>query len=335
MTGPSLLIVPPRASLPPLSGASGPARPATLRLGFVLALTCAVIWGSQFPIAKAAYSVVDAFHVNAIRYAGALLLLLPVLVSREGLSALRYEGHGRAVSVAGLLGLCCSPTLVYGGLSLTRPEIVAIIIATQPAMTALALWGLRGQRPARFTLASIAVAFFGVITVVTGWRLHFLADSREALGSVLVIFGACSWVYYTIQLDTFPRWSALRLSTLLTLPGTLGLLALLAIALATGLSTAPDAAGWRQAAPALAYLALISVFIAMLMWTRVVRDIGSLNGMLMLNLIPVTTYAIGFAQGKALRTVELAGAALVIGALIANNLDLRARRGHRPPARGR
>lgn len=308
-----------------------PAAPAlrSPRTGFLLALTCALIWGSQFPIAKATYGTVDVFHVNAIRYGGALILLLPLLAWRETPSALRYEGNGRRAWTSGLFGLCASPMLVYGGLSLTRPEIVAIIVAAQPAMTALALWLARGQRPARFTLLSIALAFVGVVTVVTGWQLHFLADSREALGGLLVILGACAWVYYTLQLDTFPRWSALRLSTLLTLPGAVGLGAILLVALLTGVSHPPDAAGWGQALPALAYLSLVSVFVAMLMWTRAVRDIGSLNGMLMLNLIPVTTYAIGFAQGHPLRAVEVGGGLLVIGALIANNLYLRARRGNR------
>ena len=317
------------APSPSPTGATKAPERRSARWGFLLAVACAIIWGSQFPIAKAAYQAVDVFHVNVIRYGGALILLLPLLVWREGPAALRPEGSGRRAWIAGLFGLCCSPMLVYGGLSLTRPEIVAIIVATQPAMTALALWATRGQRPARFTLMSIAVAFLGVITVVTGWKLHFLADGREALGGLLVICGACAWVYYTLQLDTFPNWSSLRLSTLLTLPGTVGLVTVLVTAVLLGRSTVPDAASWWDALPALAYLSLVSVFVAMLMWTRAVRDIGSLNGMLMLNLIPVTTFAIGFARGNPLQPVEVFGAVLVISALIANNLYLRARRGHR------
>lgn len=318
------------APSPPRAGATRAPVRRSARWGFLLALACAVIWGSQFPIAKTAYQAVDVFHVNAIRYGGALILLLPLLLWREGPAALKTEGRGRRAWSAGLFGLCCSPMLVYGGLALTRPEIVAIIVATQPAMTALALWAARGQRPARFTLSSIAVAFFGVITVVTGWQLHFLADSREAVGGLLVICGSCAWVYYTLQLDTFPTWSSLRLSTLLTLPGTVGLVTVLVIAVLLGYATVPDAANWWHALPALAYLSLVSVFVAMLMWTRAVREIGSLNGMLMLNLIPVTTYAIGFARGHPLQPVEVFGAAIVIGALVANNLYLRARHGNRP-----
>jgi hypothetical protein len=48
--------------------------------------------------------------------------------------------------------------------------------------------------------------------------------------------------------------------------------------------------------------------------------------MLVLNLLPVVTFAIGFAQGARFATAELAGVALVVGALAANNLYLRAKR---------
>lgn len=40
-------------------------------------------------------------------------------------------------------------------------------------------------------------------------------------------------------------------------------------------------------------------------------------------LIPVVVFAIGVAQGRRFDGAELAGAALVIGALVANNLLLR------------
>jgi uncharacterized membrane protein YciS (DUF1049 family) len=46
--------------------------------------------------------------------------------------------------------------------------------------------------------------------------------------------------------------------------------------------------------------------------------------MLLQNLVPVIVFAIRFAQGERYVAVELAGAGLVIGALIANNLYLRA-----------
>jgi drug/metabolite transporter (DMT)-like permease len=53
--------------------------------------------------------------------------------------------------------------------------------------------------------------------------------------------------------------------------------------------------------------------------------------MLMQNLMPVIVFAIQFGQGQRFEPAELAGAALVIGSLIANNLYLRAKlRAQRP-----
>jgi hypothetical protein len=47
--------------------------------------------------------------------------------------------------------------------------------------------------------------------------------------------------------------------------------------------------------------------------------------MLMLNLVPVMVFAIEAALGRSFGAVEIGGAAIVIGALAANNLFLRRR----------
>jgi drug/metabolite transporter (DMT)-like permease len=54
-----------------------------------------------------------------------------------------------------------------------------------------------------------------------------------------------------------------------------------------------------------------------------VKYLGALNAMLMINLVPVGVFAIEAALGRRYEAIELAGAALVIGALAANNLYLR------------
>jgi drug/metabolite transporter (DMT)-like permease len=73
----------------------------------------------------------------------------------------------------------------------------------------------------------------------------------------------------------------------------------------------------------LGFLALCGVLLSMICWNAGTRRIGVLNAMLMLNLVPVIVFAIGYAQGRRFEPVELAGAGLVIGSLAANNLYLR------------
>lgn len=61
----------------------------------------------------------------------------------------------------------------------------------------------------------------------------------------------------------------------------------------------------------------------MICWNAGNQRIGALNSMLMLNLVPIVVFAIGYLRGQRFSPAELTGAALVIGALVANNLYLR------------
>jgi drug/metabolite transporter (DMT)-like permease len=291
--------------------------------GVALALVAVLLWGAQFPIAKSAFPVVDPYHVSAIRYAAATLLLVPVVAWLEGRGALRYYGRLRPASLIAVIGMCGSPLLVFAGLGLTRPEHAAIIVSLQPSMTAIADWALHGRRPADFTLGCIATAFVGVVLVVTKGDPALALGRGELLGDCLVLVGAACWVVYTMGTERFRGWSTLKLTVLTLIPGSIALVLATAALVALGVARVP---GLREAAsvgPQLAFLAFGGVALGMICWNAGTRRIGALNSMLMLNLVPVVVFAIGFAQGQRFAPVELAGAGLVIAALAANNLYLR------------
>ena len=58
----------------------------------------------------------------------------------------------------------------------------------------------------------------------------------------------------------------------------------------------------------------------MFLWNAGNRRIGPLNTILLLNLMPVITFAIRYTQGARFAASELIGAGMVVGALVANNL---------------
>jgi len=93
----------------------------------------------------------------------------------------------------------------------------------------------------------------------------------------------------------------------------------------------PSGSALLSTTPQIAYLALPGAFIAVLTWNAAIGLIGPQNAVLFGNLIPVTTFAIEIVRGYRPNAVELAGAALTIGALVANNLA--ARRQAAVPAR--
>ena len=100
--------------------------------------------------------------------------------------------------------------------------------------------------------------------------------------------------------------------------------------MASGLVATPTSSDIGAIVPEILYLAIPGAALAVLTWNAAVARIGAQNTALVGNLIPVTTFAIEIVRGYRPNAVELAGAALAIGALTANNLLVR--RGTRAPA---
>ncbi len=291
--------------------------------GAAAVLVAVVLWGVQFPVAKDAFAAVDPFHVTAIRYGLGTLLLIPLFVAQEGRSALRYYGRFWPATVYGFIGMCASPMLVFFGVSLSRPEHAAVIVALQPSMTALADWAVRGRRPSNFTLGCIVVAFLGVVLVVTRGDPATMFGKGELAGDVITLAGAGCWVAYTMATENFRGWSALRFTTLTIVPGTLASIALTEMLVLAGRLTVPGVAELASVGWQLAYLTIGGIVVSMLCWNAGNQRIGALNTMLLLNFVPVVTFGVRFMQGHPVLPVEMAGAGLVIGALVANNLYLR------------
>ena len=135
--------------------------------------------------------------------------------------------------------------------------------------------------------------------------------------------GAVSWVVYTLGAADFPAWSPLRYTALtcaLSLPAIFGLTAL---ATATGYVSTPSAGAVEAVAWQLAYIVGIASVLGVLSWNAGNKLLGVTNGVLFINFVPVTVFAIRIAQGHRFQPIEFVGAALVIGALIANNIAVR------------
>ncbi len=302
------------------------------RSGLLLTLGAVLIWGTQLPIAKGAMADLDGLTLTLIRYGLALGGLYAALAWRERIASLRLDGRGGLVAAAGAIGMAGSGLLVFLGLSLTRPEVAVIIIALQPAITAIAEWALKGKRPAPFTLGCLVAAFLGVAIVITrgGTGLPGLVRSspRELLGNALVFAGASAWVGYALMAERLRGWSSLRISAHTCLAAVVALLAVWLLALAHGAAQLPAAESLLRHAWRLAFLGVLGVLIALLMWNAGIRRIGPLDAMLLTNLMPVTTFVYRALEGASFVASELAGAAVVVGALLSNNLFLR--RGLRP-----
>lgn len=291
--------------------------------GAGLLLVAAIGWGGMFPVAVVTLPVLDPFHMMAIRYAITAIIFVGLLALSEGPGALKLEGRGLRAALLGTAGFAGLGLGVFIGLQHSRPEHGAIIMATQPLIGAVAAWLLRGVRPARATLGLLGIALVGVLLVVTKGHLTGVFAGGTGFGDLMMFLGAVSWVIYTLGAADFPSWSPLRytvLTCMLSLPAILGATA---IATATGYVSTPSAGDVESVGWQLAYIIVIGSVLSVLCWNAGNKLLGAANGMLFVNFVPVTVFAIRIAQGHHFQPIEFAGAALVIVALIANNAVVR------------
>ena len=298
--------------------------------GAGLLLVAATAWGGLFPVAMVTLPVLDPFHMTAIRYGITAIIFATLLAVVEGPQALNPEGRVLRAALLGSVGFAGLGLLVFIGLEHSRPEHGAVIMATQPLIAAVAAWWLRGVRPARATLAFLGVALVGVLLVVTKGRFAGLTGEGTGFGDLLMLLGAVSWVVYTLGAADFPSWSPLRytaLTCVLSLPAIFGAAA---VATAAGYVSNPSALAVESIGWQLAYIIGIASVLGVLSWNAGNKLLGVANGMLFINFVPVTVFAIRIVQGHHFQPVEFLGAALVIAALIGNNVVVRRAAGVMP-----
>jgi drug/metabolite transporter (DMT)-like permease len=289
----------------------------------LFATTTAVVWGGQFVVGKSALETIDAAPLSTIRYAVAAGLWLVVLVVLEGPRSLRLDGRGWRLFWLGSLGFAGFNLLAYTGLAHARAQSASLIVALGPLLTALVLWQRTRVRPSRATFTFLGVALVGVALVVSEGHPATIFEGAIGWGDGLVLAGVFSFVLYSLGAAEFGQLSPLRYTALTAALGWVTMAAATAVAVGTGLATWPSADQLWSATPQIAYLAIPGAFVAVLTWNAAIAAIGPQNAVLFSNLIPVTTFAIEIVRGYRPNAVELAGAGLTIGALVANNLFAR------------
>ncbi|MFG3556297.1 DMT family transporter [Micromonospora sp. NPDC047557] len=286
-------------------------------------LLAVLAWGAMFPILASALSRVDPLNLTTARYLLAAVILVAILLVREGSAALRLGGRGVEVVVLGVVGFAGFNLLTNLALEHAAPQQVALFVATTPIVTQLVRWARDGVRPKPLLLVLSLVALLGVGLVITRGSLAGLG--QFGLGGLMMIGAVLGWGIYTHGASRFGAWSPLRFTTLTALAGAAALLAASIGADAVGWQHVPAVADLVAITPQLAYAVLVAAVVAVLAWNTGVQRLGAANAALFMNLVPVTTFVVQIARGYRPEAVELVGAAITIAALVAANLATRAR----------
>ena len=297
-----------------------------MQRGLLAIIITVLCWVGFFLVGKSALATIDSYYLTVIRYGIASAILLTILMLREGrqvLAELRCDPRRGWLVWYGFLGFAAAGLLLFEGLRLTSPAQASLIIAMQPLIMALVVWALRGRRPARMTLICVVAALIGTALVVSKGDLASLGSSGHLGGGLVVISAAACWVSYTLGAERFADWSPLRYTALSCSFGSLGIFFVAALATWLGRAHVPSPAQIASIAWELAFLVVMTAVVAVLLWNVAVRCLGPLNATLFLNIMPVLVFAIAALHGQPGAPAEYLGGAIVLVALVSNNLFAR------------
>lgn len=293
--------------------------------GMLFCFVSAVAWGSMFPIMSSALKVMDPFYFTAIRYGVASAIFAILLDLTEGPRAFFLDGKAVSLWLFGSAGFAGFGFLVFLGQEMipgsSGAVVAATIVATMPLMGACMRWITVGQRPPVYTFLAMLFALFGVLVVLTKGHPSELGAIRTSMvADGLIVLGVFCWVVYTWGSSMFGDWSPLRYTTLTSLLGTLTILFVIVAATTTGLLHVPTIAGVVAVKWQMLYMILIASVMAVFTWNAGNRTIGLINGVLFINLVPISALVVTGILGYRVTGVQVFGSVIVILSLVGNNL---------------
>ncbi|EEK8741868.1 DMT family transporter [Salmonella enterica] len=296
--------------------------------GLLCCLLATVSWGGMFPVMTHALTYIDPFNFTTFRYGIAGIAFALLLLFREGQNSFRLKGERWGLAwLFGALGFAGFGFLVFLGQSLAGPGgalTASIMMATMPMLGLLTIWALKKVRPHASTMSFILLSFSGVVLVITNGDVFAVLNSPISLAAnLLLIAGALCWVLYTIGGSYFPGWSPLRYTTMTTLLGMISVVLIDLFLVGSGAISVPSAASIITIVPHLLYMALVAGLVAVLCWNVGNRIITPTNGVLFMDVVPITAFIVSALNGIVPTNMQITGAVITAMALVLNNLNQR------------
>jgi len=283
------------------------------RLGTVLCLGSAAGFGAMAIFGKLAYDAgVGVVTLLFARFAFAAVALWLALAVKGGLPRRRRRPVLTALAL-GAVGYATQAGLFFAALARMDASLLALLLYTYPVMVAAAAVGLGRETASRRRAGALLVSSSGLVLVLAGSA----GGGLDPIGVAMGIAAAMTYTAYILVSDAVTAdLPPLALSALVTAGAavTFGVVGAASGSLDVGF----EPAGWLW----LALIALVSTVSAIVLFFAGMKRVGPSTAAILSTFEPVVTVVLAFlAFGEALSPMQMGGAALVIGAVIALNLQ--------------
>ena len=297
----------PASADPPAPPPSDRAQLAAARgreLGAIALALLAFIWGYNWVVMKIGLEYSQPFTFAALRtFLGALSLFLLLALLRR---PLRPTAVGFTI-IIGLLQTTGFVGLIMWALQSGGAGKTSVLTYTMPFWLLLLAWVLLGERLRGVQWLAVALAFAGLLLVLSPWRL------QGVFSSLLAVAAGLSWAASAVAVKLLQRRQHVDILSLTTWQMLYGSLPLIVIAALT--FTGPPV--WSGAFIwALAYNVFLGNALAWFLWLYALRALSAGAAGIGTLAIPLIGVASAWLQlGERPVPSEAAGMALILGAL--------------------
>ncbi len=280
----------------------------------LMGLGFALMWSSAFSSAR--IIVADAPPITALAIRFLISGLLAVLIAvRMGQSWRLTPAQWRATAIFGFCQNALYLGLNFVAMQTVEASLAAIIASSLPLLVALASWLALGERIGTLGLAGLVAGMAGV-ALIMGTRLTGGADIQ---GVTLAAAGAVALTFATLAVR-----GATSGGNLLMIVGLQMLVGALALGLwALAFESWQVRWSWQLIA-AFTYTTLVPGLLATWVWFALVGRIGAVRAATFHFLNPFLGVAIAaLVLGEALRPLDLIGAVVIAGGILAVQLSRR------------
>lgn len=279
----------------------------------------ALMWSGVFAATKIALASIEVFTAVFLRFwCGAVLLML-LLVRREGRLPHVTGRQAALILVLALVGITVYNAFFNLGLSLVEASRAALIVPVNPAFTALFAWLIFRERMSGARALGVLLSVGGALWVITRGEPARLLELSLGRGELYLVFCMFTWTFYTLLgRVALVGLSPLALTAYTMFVGSVGLAGLAALEPGSLADVTP--ASWA----ALGYLVVFGTVIPFLWYYEGVKAIGAARAAQFISLVPplAVTESV-LLLGEPFSHALLVGGAMVAAGLLLTNRPAR------------
>ena len=281
---------------------------------YVALTVTALLWSSNFVIGRAIHEAVTPATMNFLRWALALMVLLPVTLVdlRRHRSVLLR--NWKLIALLGLTGIAAFQTLCYFALTQTTALNTILLTSLAPLAIVALSWLALGERISRVQGLGLVTSLGGAVVLILHGDAETLVSLRFNSGDLWMVLAVALWTVYSVLLRSRPEQvPPLALHTASVGAGTLWMLPLFGWEAGVGAGLPTELSAWL----AIGFVAVFSSAIAHALWVRGVASIGPNRASVFIHLMPLfgAVLAITFL-GEEIASYHVLGAALVLVGVI-------------------